>query len=225
MIQISRSVPPPASIAFPDARPLAARRRRMPQRGQSLTEFAVVVSIMLVLLVAVADFGRIFAAGLVLEAAARNASEVAANEYLATPPGPINAPAPPADGNYYSALRLKAARTACAEVRELANTQYDPVTSNCPGMPLTLVCVHDGQDPGCAAEAFGAAIPASCTELTTPPTNPSTNGNSRYVEVRLCYRFDSIVDVPLVSFGTFWLQRSRSFVIPCYFALGSDECG
>lgn len=118
MIPISPSVPPPASIEFPDARPLAARRRRLPQRGQSLAEFALVVSVMLVLVVAVADFGRIFAAGLVLEAAARNASEVAANEYLATPPGPINVPAPPADSNYYSALRLKAARTACAEVRD-----------------------------------------------------------------------------------------------------------
>jgi hypothetical protein len=97
-------------------------------------------------------------------------------------------------------------------------------------MPLTLVCVHDGQDPGCADEAFGAAIPAACTELTAPPTNVSTNvypdgTSSRYVEVRLCYRFDSIIDVPLVSFGTFWLQRSRSFVIPCYFAQDDIECG
>lgn len=194
------------------------------QYGQSLTEFALVATILLVLVVAVADFGRIFAAGLILEAAARDAAEVAANEYLATPPGPINAPAPPADPAYYNELRKKAARTACAEVRELPNTQYDSVTTDCPGMPLTFVCVHDGQDPGCGTEAFGATVPGECSDLTTPPTNASANGSSRYVEVRLCYRFDSIIDVPLVSFGTFWLQRTRTFVIPCYFVLGELEC-
>lgn len=205
-------------------------RRGLRQRGQSMTEFALVVPILLVLVVAVADFGRIFAAGILIEAAARDAAEVASNEYLARPPGnpfpePINAPAPAADPDYYTNLRLNAARTACAEVQELPNTQYDSVTTNCPGMPLVLVCVHDGQDPGCSAEAFGSTIPPQCTELTTPPTNVSANGNSRYVEVRLCYRFDSLIDVPLVSFGTFWLQRSRNFVIPCYFVLGNEECG
>ena len=91
---------------------------------------------MLILLVAVGDFGRIFAAGIILEAAARDAAEVAANEYLAKPPGPVNAPAPPADPDYYSNFRERRAKAACAEVQELANTQYDPVTKNCPGMPL-----------------------------------------------------------------------------------------
>lgn len=190
-----------------------------------MAEFALVVSMLLVLVVAVSDFGRIFATGLVLEAAARDAAEVAANEYLASPPGPINAPAPTADPSYYSNLRQKAARTVCAEVMELPNTRYDPVTTDCAGMPLMLVCVHDGQDPGCASEAYGATVPSTCSEFTTPPTNASASGNARYVEVRLCYRFDSIVDVPLVSFGTFWLQRSRSFVIPCYFAQDDIECG
>ena len=191
-----------------------------------MVEFVLIVSMMLVLVVAVSDLGRIFAAGIVLEAATRNAAEVAANEYLASPPSPINAPIqPPGNPNYYPQLRLNAAKTACAEVRELPNTQYDAGTGTCPGMPLTLVCVHDGQDPGCADEAFGAAIPPDCSELATPPTNISTSGTSRYVEVRLCYQFDSIIDLPLVSFGTFWLQRSRTFVIPCYFAMDDEECG
>ena len=223
-----RSVLEHARIEFgrksPDDVRAPIRRGRASQRGQSLTEFAFVVPILLLLLVAVGDFGRIFAAGIILEAAARDAAEVAANEYLATPPGPVNAPAPPAVPAYYSNIRDKAAKTACAEVQELANTQYDPATKNCPGMPLILVCVHDGQDPGCASEAHGATIPAQCEELTNPPTNASALGTSRYVEVRLCYRFDSVVDSTLISFGTFWLQRSRTFVIPCYFVLGSDEC-
>ena len=47
----------------------------------------------------------------------------------------------------------------------------------------------------------------------------------RWVEVRTCYRFTAILNVPLFNLGDFWLQRTNSFTIPCYFVLGSDECG
>ena len=60
--------------------------RRRSSAGQSLTEFALVVPILLIVFVAIADFGRIFAAGVDLEAATRNAAEATANEYLANPP-------------------------------------------------------------------------------------------------------------------------------------------
>ncbi len=58
-----------------------SRRRPTPAvspRGQSLVEFALVLPLLLILLLGVADFGRVFAAGITLEAAARNASEVVA---------------------------------------------------------------------------------------------------------------------------------------------------
>src|SRR5690554_6949879 len=72
----------------------ASRARRQRQGDQSIVEFTLVVPILLILFVAIADFGRIFAAGVAIEAATRDAAEATANEYLSNPPGPLDAPAP-----------------------------------------------------------------------------------------------------------------------------------
>ena len=191
-----------------------------------MVEFGLVLPIMLVLFVALADFGRIFANSILLEAAARNAAELAANEYLASPPGgtPLDQPST-GDAAYYANLHTLAARAVCAETRELPNSAYDPGTTTCPGMPLIRVCVHDGVDPNCGSEAFGAAIPGGCTELAQTMSNSRGTSTERWVEVRVCYRFTSLVDLPLVSFGTFWLQRTRTLAIPCYFVLDNQPCG
>ena len=179
---------------------------------------------MLVLFVGFADFGRIFANSILIEAAARNAAEIAANEYVANPPGSLSAPATGGSG-YYADLHLLAARAVCAETHKLPNSQYDTATTDCPGMPLIKVCVHDGVDPDCGSEAFSASVPGDCGEMTTAMPNSQGSSTERWVEVRVCYRFTSLIDVPLVSFGQFWLQRTRSFVIPCYFVIGADPCG
>jgi hypothetical protein len=99
-------------------------------------------------------------------------------------------------------------------------------------MPLIQACVHDSQDTECSGEAQGATIPAACNAMTTPPTNTNLPdpdpdpGHPRWVEVRVCYQFTPILrDLPLLAFGDLWLQRTRTFTIPCYFALGSAECG
>ena len=77
-----------------------------------MVEFALLLPMLLVLLLGVADFGRVFTAGITVEAAARNAAEVVAQEYLRNPPGPMSDPAPsPGDDTYYRALHELAART------------------------------------------------------------------------------------------------------------------
>ena len=209
-------------------------RTRRGGRGQSLTEFGLVVPILIVLVAAVGDLGRVFATGVIVESAARDAAEVAANEYLAEPPGSaasppvlLNAPAPTGDTAYYTALHDKVVLAVCSETQELPNATYDAGTGRCPGMPYVLVCIHDSQDTNCSAEAQGATPPPQCTELSTPPTNAhGGSGTPRWAEVRVCYRYTSLLALPLVSFGEFWIQRTRSFTIPCYFALGNaDECG
>ena len=50
-------------------------------RGQTMVEFALILPLLLVFLLGVVDFGRIFTAGITMEAAARNAAEAAAQEY------------------------------------------------------------------------------------------------------------------------------------------------
>jgi Flp pilus assembly protein TadG len=62
---------------------LATNSRQRPRlgssrRGQSLVEFALVLPMLLVLLLGIADFGRVFNAGITLEAATRDAAEAGA---------------------------------------------------------------------------------------------------------------------------------------------------
>ncbi len=186
------------------------------------------IPILLVVFVAIADFGRIFAAGVDLEAATRNAAEATANEYLANPPAPLNTAAPGGNAAYYDKLHTYGAGVVCAELRGLPNTNYDSGTNTCPDMPVVVVCVHDGADAGCPSQASpGSGIPAECTDLHSPAPLTSQNGTlSRWVEVRACYKFTALLNnMPLFPFSEIWLQRTRNFTIPCYFVLGADECG
>jgi len=207
-------------------------RPRNRQRGQSLVEFALVLPILLFVVVAIADFGRIFATGVDLEAATRDGAETGANEYIGkAPPGdgstPLSSPAPtPGSSAYYDALHLKVAKVVCTELRDEPNSDYDSGTESCPTMPMVLVCVHDAADPSCSTPPFGGTVPTECADLITPPTNAQTPGSpERWVEVRTCYHFTSFLGIPVPPLGDYWLQRTRTFVIPCYFALGTGDCG
>ncbi len=212
------------------ARSSGRRHGRHRVRGQSMVEFALVVPILMVLLIVIADFGRFFGAMITVEAATRNAAEATANRYLAAPPGPLQDPAPAGDPSYYNPLHGYAAGVVCAELRGLPNTNYDAATNTCPDMPAVAVCIHDAQDPGCGALASpgGLGAPAACSGLTPAPNNSqgsSPGSRARWVEVRTCYHFTAILNLPLFSLGDFWLQRTNNFTIPCYFVLGTAECG
>jgi hypothetical protein len=199
-----------------------------------VVEFALVIPILLILAVALGDFGRIFATSVLLESAARKAAEVGATEYIvnrpgkdASPPVPLSDPAPTGTSSYYRSLHAIVAKAVCAEAQELPSVSYDSVNGTCTGMPFVMVCVHDGQDTECGTEAFGAIPPLNCTGMNPGPADQHAGSPApRWVEVRVCYRFTSLVTMPLMPFGDFWLERSRTFAIPCYFALGTaDECG
>jgi hypothetical protein len=191
-----------------------------------MAEFTLIVPILLVLIVAVADFGRIFATMIAVESATRDAAEAVANAYITTPPGPMSTAAPGGNPGYYTGLHTSAANVVCAELRDLPNTNYDTVSNTCPDMPAVLVCVHDGQDTGCHAAAQpGGTIPSECTDLTSAPTSDQGGTTQRWVEVRTCYHFTPLLNVAFFHLGDFWLQRSRNFTIPCYFVLGTSECG
>lgn len=187
------------------------------RRGQSLVEFALVLPMLLVLLLGIADFGRVFHAGIVMESAARNAAEVAAQEYLQI----RRAPDPATSGDF-DRIRAQAEAAVCEEGKLL------PGGGGACSVVHAAICIHD--DPaelvnygsGCGAGSSGA--PADCTELHSSWPSLWSTGKLGTVEVRACYRFDTIVpmaDLRLpfgngLSIGSIWLQRDRAFTVADY---------
>ena len=189
-------------------------------RGQSLVEFALVLPMLLVLLLGVADFGRIFNANIVTESAARDSAEMAAEFYLRNPPGPLSGPpAPPP--NYYSDLHDAAAKTLCTEMRGLPDVSFDQATGACSGPIFTLVCVHDGADDSCAAPPAGFSGGGGCSLTASSNTVGAEESSLRWVEVKVCYTFSptyKLLVMPIVGYtaSDIHVQRSRAFTIPNY---------
>lgn len=185
---------------------------------------------LIVLLLGIGDFARVFQAGIVTEAAARNGAEVAAIERLRNKPPPNT---DPSYVSYYQHLHDIAAQAACAESRGLSNTTYaadDPLTSapdddSCAEWPVIAVCVQDGQDPLCGnlAAGYSGTLPAECAELSqVGPLRTPDPVASHSVEVGVCYRFTTLMSLdfalPLgwgLSLGDVHLQRNRAFVVDC----------
>lgn len=185
-----------------------------PSRGQSVTEFALVVPFLLVILLTVADFGRYFATAINVESIARTAAEISAQEYLRA--GTVD----------YNVVHGYAWQSVCDEGEGLANVTYNGQATECAGIP-TLVCVHDGVDPICSTPYnVASGIPAECTVMTDPISNAQAGGTelSRYVEVRVCYRFNTIFafSIPFVGgnlaplSGNFFIQKVRTFTVADY---------
>jgi hypothetical protein len=189
-----------------------------------MVEFSLVLPLLLVLLLGIADFGRVFSAGITMEAAARNSAEAVALERLHKDPATV------ADTAYYQSLHDLGARTACHEASTLPNTTYSvgpPET--CPDMPVVAVCVHDGQDPLCSASdavtGHAGAVPPQCSQILDTANRNNTSGGdqvSHFVEVRVCYHFTTLFNLHIslpwnagMNVGDVWLERTRTFVIDC----------
>jgi len=186
-------------------------------RGQTLVEFALVLPMLLVLLLGIADFGRVFASGITVEALARNAAEAGAQEYLQA--RRASAPAQPAS-SVYAAVHARVQEVACEEARTLANRATAGSTCT---MPVIGSCIHDEWGPHCSS--LSGPAPSSCSMLATwPPALESQPGGLPYVQVTTCYQFTTLINVadlrlPLgwsLSLGDIWLQRERVFTVADY---------
>jgi hypothetical protein len=196
---------------------------RRDHRGQALVEFALVLPMLLVLLLGLADFGRVFAAAITVEAAARNGAETAAQEYVQlirnSPSGTLT----PAD---YAHLHQVALEKVCSDTETLPNQAESGGSCT---MPLAAVCVHDGHDlAGCGVEADPsvtecADLNAAWSDADVGP-DPIGTGALRYVEVRTCYRFTTLMNISALrlpfgwglSLGDIYLQKDREFTVACY---------
>ena len=207
-------------------------RRRRPagaRAGQSLVEFALLLPLLLVILLGVADFGRIFHAGIVMESASRAAAEAGAIEYLREVADKDPSYVIPAES--YDRIRDVAVAIACREAR-LPNA--DPDTLNCPGGPAISVCIHDAAagDTLCGDGGL-APVPAECTEilagmdagsgLVVQPTDANEFPRGAYVEVRTCYRFTTLFNLNIalpmntgLGLGDIYLQKQAVFTVADY---------
>lgn len=212
-------------MSDPVVSPDLAHSETPSRRGQSLVEFALVLPMLIVLLLGVADFGRVFQAGIAMEAAARNAAEAAAQEYtqIVRNKGTLSA----AD---YAHLHSLALQEVCREADVLPNHAVDGA-GQCT-MPIAAVCVHDtaAADTGCGSAQV--SVPTSCSSINgwsvvaSPASIAPTNGAAAalpYVEVRTCYRFTTLLNLHMslpfgagISVGDIWLQRGREFVAGDY---------
>jgi len=178
----------------------------------------------MILLLGVADFGRVFSAGITMEAATRNAAEAAAQEYqqIIRNAGSLIA-------SDYQNLHQLAVDEVCKEAEVLPNQVSGGGGGGC-SMPVIAVCVHDvaGGDAECGQASTSVPGPCSLLDGWTPdPSNtaPATGGSDPlpYVEVRTCYQFTTLfnlhISLPMgagLSLGDIWLQRDREFVVGDY---------
>ena len=192
-----------------------------------MAEFALVVPLLLVLMLTVVDFGRIFSAGITIESAARTAAETAAAQYLTeltrVSPGAIAM-----DG--YQRIHDAAWQSVCDEASRLPNATPGSGGGPCVGLP-TVVCVHDNADPLCAAAYNDSGgIPGGCSneDVASRPGNAQSAESLAqtwpYVEVRVCYRFSSVLrlQIPFVGGtlspigGDFFIEKARVFNVTNY---------
>jgi TadE-like protein len=182
------------------------------ERGQGLVEFGLVLPLLLVFLLGVADFGRVFADGIALEAAVRNSAEAAAQEYLQLCEADCSALVQ-SDFDNLHALALE---VGCREAERLTNVQESGgVCSN----PVIAVCVHDdasGDANNCGDEALGA--PAECSRMSDAwsPVRNGPAGGRPYVEVRMCYLFKPLIPLTEGWWGNVRLQRENNFAVTNY---------
>jgi hypothetical protein len=192
-------------------------RRARTERGQSFVEFALVLPMLLVLLLGIADFGRVFSAGITVEALSRNAAEATAQEYLQWRRAAGGSEPAAA---YYTLALAKASAVACSEAKTLPN--FVGTASTC-SMPITGACIHDEWGDHCGS--LGATAPSECSSLTAwPPTLADQPGGLPYVQVKACYRFTTLMNISALhlpfssslTIGDIWLQKTRSFTVADY---------
>ena len=202
-------------------------RLRLNSRGQTVTEFAFVMPLLVILLLGIADFGRVFQAAIVVQSAARAAAEAAAVEYLRTEDIRTSPPAGWSESAYFDRIHEVASIAACQEARVLPNTTFQagpPI--RCPTWPAVSVCVHDDErvDLACGTTlaGFGGGT-ADCAGMSAAWTTTEDSQSHDYVEVRTCYRFTTLFNLRLslpmgagLSLGEIYLQSKGAFVVADY---------
>jgi hypothetical protein len=160
----------------------AASRSAIPgmrrESGQSVTEFAIVVPIILLLLIGIADLGRMYTSGMAIESAAREAADFGA--FRAEHWTPVNIPVT------LEEMEFRACTAAAgSHLQDYEST--DPDDKTCSNPSFACMLERNGASTPCASSG-GTTGGVDCSDPTTEP--PCT------VHVRMDYQFHLLLAIP-----------------------------
>lgn len=161
------------------------------QRGQSLVEFTILVPILLILVLAVADFARLYTTMLTVESAAREAADYGAYHWYNW------------DTSNSTSTVDEMTRRICVASQNLPDYQGSGSTCTNPSVDSITVT----QAPYAGAKA--------CTTEPMPPSDPPC-----WVHVSLTYDFHLFAPLNITLFGvtlglptTLTFTRDSTFVV------------
>lgn len=173
----------------------AKRSRHHRQRGQSVTEFALVVPLLLLVLIAIADFGRFYNSAVAVESAAREAADFGAfdsSNWTST-----NTPTT-------AALMEQRACVAAAGSHLEGYATTDPVNNNTCTNPVFSCALEAGAQSADCAASGGVVGTSDCSQSATEP--PCT------VHVTLTYQFRTLLAIPPMPASVQVVRNSRFWV-------------
>lgn len=172
-----------------------------PTRGQAVVEFALLMPLILFLVLAVGDFGRVYTSLVAVEAAAREAADLGAFD-----PGnwntDIGGPGVSATNPGQTVVRMQRAACTSAAASHLEGYAEPPGTVNhatCTNPTMTCTLEPSGTD--CATYTGGSG---GCGDTATDP--PCV------VHVQLSYTFDTIVHAGFLP-TTITFTRDARFAV------------
>jgi Flp pilus assembly protein TadG len=169
--------------------------RRRGQSGQSVVEFALVVPVMLFLLLAIADFGRLYTSAVAVESAAREAADFGSFE--ATNWNTTNL------GTIVDAMRQRACTAAAGSHLEGYETT-DPVNNTtCTNPTFACTLERNGASTDCASSGgFTNGIDCSNPDIDPPCT----------VHVQMQYVFRTFLSLPPIPASLQIVRDSRFWI-------------
>lgn len=190
--------------------------------GQSLVEFALILPVFLVITVAVGDFGRVYATGIAVEDAAREAADYAAfddpsnSHFETTVPGTIDAT---------GVTRAEALRRACAAVSALPDygSPNDPTSVAALCKAPTSECTDIGA-PGTFCQMVVERIAASEPWASTCGTEPHLDATCGWV-VHTTIRFDFHMVIDYLPLAFLPLPKTVTFARESRYVISALPAG
>ena len=168
--------------------PLHCRR----PKGQSVAEFAIIVPVMLLILLGIADFGRLYASAVAVEAAGREAADYGA--FDATSWTPANVLTTVAE-------MQRRACTAAAGSHLEGYASSDPANATCTNPVFACWLERNGA----AADCSGSGGFTNGVDCSNPATEPPCT-----VHVQMTYAFSTLLPTGPFA-GTISVVRDSRF--------------